>query len=152
MKIQLFLALILLVSVSLFSCKPNIEKPVINYNGFEVKEFKLDHVSLDLKLEIYNPNNIDIHQTKLNYELLIDGILLSEGNDIPLKLLAEKKTDISLPVILYYKEFLKTSKSLIAAFITGKESLPFVLNTEFEFDFLMIKIKIPKKITSEIKL
>ena len=55
------------------------ETPVVSFRNVEVRGLGLDGGSLDVVLNVYNPNGYKLEATRLSYSLMVDSVPVGSG-------------------------------------------------------------------------
>ena len=76
MKLKIF---ILLISLSLFSCKEFKEISVTKIEGFYINKLTTDNLEAEMKLKINNPNNIGFSIYPSEFDVIFSGISLGKA-------------------------------------------------------------------------
>jgi LEA14-like dessication related protein len=75
------------------------EEPVVTFKDVRVKGVGLQGGSLDVVLNVYNPNNFRIDATKLTYALMVDTLLFGSGElDSDFVVQKNDSTEVLLPL------------------------------------------------------
>ncbi len=95
--------------------------PVVQLKDVRVKGVGLNGGSLDLVLDVYNPNAYRLDATKLTYSLYVDTNKVAVGEVLQRVQLDDKKTtQVILPVTFTFREMLGAAKV-----ITGMGSVDY---------------------------
>ena len=71
--------LILLISLSLFSCKEFKEIKVTNVEGFYINKLTIENLEAEIKLKINNPNNTGFLIYPSEFDIVFSGIRLGKA-------------------------------------------------------------------------
>ena len=71
--------LILLISLSLFSCKEFKENKVTNVEGFYINKLTIENLEAEIKLKINNPNNTGFSIYPSEFDIIFCGIRLGKA-------------------------------------------------------------------------
>ena len=71
--------LILLISLSLFSCKEFKEIKVTNVEGFYINKLTIEKLEAEIKLKINNPNNTGFSIYPSEFDIIFCGIRLGKA-------------------------------------------------------------------------
>ncbi len=71
--------LILLISLSLFSCKEFKEIKVTNVEGFYINKLTIENLEAEIKLKINNPNNTGFSIYPSEFDIIFCGIRLGKA-------------------------------------------------------------------------
>jgi LEA14-like dessication related protein len=95
--------------------------PVVQLKDVRVKGIGMNGGSLDLVLDVYNPNAYRLDATKMTYNLYVDTNKVATGEVVQHVQLDDKKTtQVILPVTFTFKEMLGAAKV-----ITGMGSVDY---------------------------
>ena len=87
--------------------------PVVELKDVRVKGVGLHGGSLDVILDVYNPNSYRLDATKVTYTLFVDTNQVAMGEITKLVTLTEKtKSEVILPVTFTMNELLGAAKAL----------------------------------------
>jgi LEA14-like dessication related protein len=87
--------------------------PVVELKDVRVKGIGLQGGSLDVILDVYNPNNYRLDATKVTYTLFVDTNRVATGEITKLVTLTEHmKSEVVLPVSFTMQELLGAAKML----------------------------------------
>ena len=85
--------------------------PVVQLKDVRVKGIGMNGGSLDLVLDVYNPNAYRLDATKLTYNLYVDTNKVAVGEVVQHVQLDDKKTtEVILPVTFTFREMLGAAK------------------------------------------
>lgn len=103
------LVTLVLVAVAATSCKSlarqAMANPVVEVKDVVVKGMGTTGGSLDVILDVYNPNEFRMDATKITYELWVDSSRVADGAIDKVVTLGEKsRSDIIVPVNFTYNE------------------------------------------------
>ena len=100
--------------------------PVVELKDVRVKGIGIQGGSMDLILDVYNPNNYRLDTSRLTYTLSVDTAALATGEINKLVTLeAKKKTEVILPVTFSARELFGAAK-----IITQMGSLDYTVKGE----------------------
>jgi LEA14-like dessication related protein len=75
------------------------EEPIVTFKDVQVKGVGLSGGSVDVVLNVYNPNNFQLDATKLTYALLVDTLLFGSGElDSRFTVQRKDSTEVRLPL------------------------------------------------------
>ncbi len=87
--------------------------PVVGLKDVQVTGIGLEGGSLDVVLDVYNPNSYRLDATKLTYRLFVDSAALAFGEVDKLVTLEERKSsEVRLPVSFTLREVLGAAMAL----------------------------------------
>lgn len=87
--------------------------PVVELKDVRLKGIGIQGGSMDLVLDVYNPNNYRLDTSRLTYRLMVDtGSIASGAIDKLVTLEAKKKTEVILPVTFSAKELFGAAKMI----------------------------------------
>ena len=99
---------------------PLLKLPSLSISSLKLKQFSFTGASLELALQLKNPNPISLISNNLNYQLMVEGKeWISGGTQTPQKMQANNTSLITLPVTL---NFLQMGQS-VYQMVTGNSSL-----------------------------
>lgn len=94
--------------------KVAFKEPVVTFKDLRVEGIGLTGGSLDIVLNIYNPNKFRLDATRLTYRLLIDSTALGEGvYDSQFSVNEGDSTTVHLPIKLSYAGLASAGKALM---------------------------------------
>jgi LEA14-like dessication related protein len=90
-------------------------EPVVTFKNVRVNGLGLDGGSLDVVLNVYNPNGFKLDATRLTYQLLVgDSVRLGEGAlDGRFTVQKDDSTEVRLPVTFSYRGLGAAGQQLI---------------------------------------
>lgn len=111
MKTSLLLsALLVLFALGCSSLKKIVEPPKVDVTDVRLAQLKGDEATLEIVLEVYNPNGISVTVDKLQYDLQVNEKSVTSGVfDKDVKLAAKQNTVVAIPISVNYKDLLKTA-------------------------------------------
>lgn len=111
MKNSLFLGIVFALStLGCSSLKKIVEPPKVDVTDVRLAKLKGDDATLEIVLEVYNPNGISVTVDKLQYDLQVNEEQVTSGVfDKEVKLAAKQKTVVAIPISVNYKDLLKTA-------------------------------------------
>ena len=87
--------------------------PIVELKDVRLKGIGIQGGSMDLVLDVYNPNNYRLDTSRLTYRLMVDtGSIASGAIDKLVTLEAKKKTEVILPVTFSAKELFGAAKMI----------------------------------------
>lgn len=90
------------------------EEPVVTFKDLRVEGIGLSGGALDVVLNVYNPNQFDLHALKLSYRLLVDSTILGEGiYDSKFTVRTGDTTTVHLPISLTYSGLSVAARQLL---------------------------------------
>ncbi|MDA1082531.1 MAG: LEA type 2 family protein [Gemmatimonadetes bacterium] len=112
------LAAAILVVVGTAACatfgRQAFQNPTVELRDIQIREIGLDGGSLDLILDVYNPNSFRIDVTRLTYTLIADTSKVATGFVTKRVTLNSKAAnDVSLPVRFTMKELMGAAEVLL---------------------------------------
>ena len=88
--------------------------PTVELKNIEVRGIGLDGGSLNLKLDVYNPNDYRMDATRMTYTLLADTLQVATGAvDHRVTLAGKNHNDVTLPVSFSMKELMGAAQILL---------------------------------------
>lgn len=111
MKNSIFLGIVFALStLGCSSLKKIVEPPKVDVTDVRLAKLKGDDATLEIVLEVYNPNGISVTVDKLQYDLQVNEEQVTSGVfDKEVKLAAKQKTVVAIPISVNYKDLLKTA-------------------------------------------
>ena len=99
-RIFVYRSLALLTVVLLgWGCAAVFEQPELQFRGIRVNSIGYDGASLELLVDVFNPNSYRLGLERFSYDLAIEGISWGLGNtDAPLAVEARNSATIRLPL------------------------------------------------------
>ncbi|MDC7232080.1 MAG: LEA type 2 family protein [Spirochaetales bacterium] len=117
MKKLLRKAVILLVVLGCTACETVemlIQKPEVSVNSVQIQDISFNDITLNMELQVYNPNPVGIDLESFDYNLLIEENSLVKGlAGEGLALSAGGSSLINLPLTLSYEELYRSVSSLL---------------------------------------
>jgi LEA14-like dessication related protein len=91
------------------------EEPVVTFKNVQINGIGLDGGSLDVVLNVYNPNGFKLDATRLTYRLLVgDSVPLGQGAlDSRFTVQKDDSTEVRLPVTFTYRGLGAAGQQLI---------------------------------------
>jgi LEA14-like dessication related protein len=136
------------MSMAFTSCAlltKNLKDPEIKFMDLSVSSFSVDTVELDLKLNVKNPNDVDLEVNKITYGLALSGKPAAEGVFAKgAKVVAYGQSDLIIPLKFKYSTLGDILKSLVSNDLTKEYELKGAVDLGF--------ISIPFTKKGEIKL
>jgi LEA14-like dessication related protein len=114
-----WVAAVALVAVSAAACaslgRSVFSEPVVTFKNIRVNGIGLDGGSLDVVLNVYNPNGFRLDATRLTYRLLVgDSVPLGQGAlDSRFVVQKNDSTEVRLPVTFTYRGLGAAGQQLI---------------------------------------
>ena len=114
-----WLAGVALVAVAAAGCaslgRSVFSEPVVTFKNIRVNGIGLDGGSLDVVLNVYNPNGFRLDATRLTYRLLVgDSVPLGQGAlDSRFTVQKNDSTEVRLPVTFTYRGLGAAGQQLI---------------------------------------
>lgn len=111
MKKQILVSVIFaLFAIGCSSLKKIVEPPKVDVTDVRLAKLKGDEATLEIVLEVFNPNGISVTVDKLQYDLQVNDKQVTAGQyDKEVKLAAKQKTTVAIPIAVNYKDLLKTA-------------------------------------------
>lgn len=117
------------------------KKPEVKFSNARIAAFNSEGMTLDLDLDIFNPNGYGISYGAMEYRLnvqekdFLSGKLAQSGS-----LKAKETQKVTFPVVFKFADLLVLAKN-----ISG-DALPYALDATIPFDIPMVgEVKIPIK-------
>jgi LEA14-like dessication related protein len=138
------------VALVLTSCQkvPNLDKisdalqpylPTVSFQDLDLRTIDWEHVEVDLKFNVENPNPLQVKIASFSYDLALEGTQVLEGTQTDgFTLPAEDKATLTVPLSLTFSNI----KDLLGS-TRGKDELGFVLAGKLGFDTPAGVAKIP---------
>ena len=121
----------------LFGCaglEKHIQTPTVQYAGNRINNVSLHDASVDFLIRVDNPNPISLPIQGINYTLDINSKKMLSGSAQPgTQIPAKSGTDINLPVVIRYEEFLDGLQQLI-----DHDSFAYALKGEIDLGFFKV--------------
>ncbi len=107
-----------------------LDRPEIEYQGFQFDQISMEGITLLFDFEIDNPNNREIKAQGYNYELLLEGSSLVSGErDEELSIQGRDKSMFQVPVTFTYSELRDGFGSLL-----GEKEIDFEIKSDVNLD------------------
>ena len=91
------------------------ETPVVSFRNVEVRGLGLDGGSIDVVLNVYNPNGYSLEAKRLTYRLLVDSVPLGTGTiDQRFGVRGNDSTTVRLPVTFRYAGLGSAGRQLLS--------------------------------------
>lgn len=118
MHYSLFTRISIVVFVLSFAGCAGLEKhiqtPTVHFAGSKIKNASLYDASIDFLIRVDNPNPIALPIHGLNYTVDINGTKMLSGSAQPgTELAAKTDTELTVPVVVRYEEFLDGLQQLV---------------------------------------
>lgn len=107
------------------------EKPVFTFLQGELVETSQKHALVNFHFSAHNPNNAGLKNTKISYELYIEGKQLLNGTDIPFELIPNGDTEIIIPASIVYRDLYPLLGPLVKRIVSGKKTIPMTIVVVF---------------------
>lgn len=146
------------VITGLCSFSAGLKKPEIKYEKFEVKAVTLRKTTVDFIYSVNNPNHIGLNHISVSYKLYLDcrekprTPPFASGKDVKFDIKAKTVSPFILPLAINYEGFFKTAARLTKTVLSGKKTIPFVLETTFTLNLKILKFSIPLETKGELPL
>lgn len=128
--LSFFLILLFFTGCTALRDLANIQKPNLEYSNMSVQSINFNEAELLFNFDVNNPNPVGITASEYNYNFLVnDNSFLSGKQDSNVKIGANGKSVLQVPVTLKYSELLNTFNSLLRS-----SAFDYGLDTEFVFD------------------
>lgn len=106
------------------SCSSLMKDPQVNITHVDVADISSQDITLNLNINIINPNGIPISLKKVNYALNMSGKKVTEGIfDQAVKIPANGQSDVVVPVKFKFNSF----GDLVAGFLNKSASKEYEL-------------------------
>lgn len=116
--IKRHLLAMMLIIMTLSSCsmiKDHIKKPTLSYKQTEVKAISLTSVTLNVRMQLKNPNTFSISVKGVRYALNVHGKKVLSGHiSQQSKIVAMGETEIQLPLTIHYKDFVSGIQAMLS--------------------------------------
>lgn len=130
-------AIILVLSLHIFSCSSfeKLKDPEVKVTGVNVTDVGAQDLSVDLKLNIKNPNARTFSIGKIVYGLSLSGQAVTEGTyDKGIELPAEGATDVTVPLKFKYASL----NAIVNNFLNKTLTKDYILTGTVDFGPLSI--------------
>ena len=99
---MLFLSGVLVVAVASGGCLSTVfEKPELEFRGLRVGSIGLGGASIDVVVDVYNPNSYRLGLDRFTYDLTIENVRFGVGEtQVPLSVEGRSTTTVRLPLDL----------------------------------------------------
>ncbi len=123
----------------------DLKDPEVKFMDLSVSNMTADTVDLDLKLNVKNPNDVDLEVNKITYGLMVSGKPATEGVFAKgAKVVANGQSDLVIPLKFKYSTLGDILKSLVSQNFNKEYELKGAVDLGF--------ISIPFTKKGEIKL
>ena len=138
------------LALILTSCQkiPNLDKisdalqpylPTVSFQDLDLRAIDWEHVEVDLKFNVENPNPLQVKIASFSYDLALEGVHVLEGTQKDgFTLPADDKATLTVPMSLTFS----TIRDLLGG-TRGKDELAFALTGKLGFDTPAGVAKIP---------
>lgn len=155
------------ISASIFICavlcfcsfSTGLKKPVITFKKYEVKTVSFKDTTVDFIYSVDNQNSIGLNHISVSYELYLDCKVkpaktppFAAGKDVKFDIKAKTVSPFILPLTINYEGFFKSAAKLTKTVLSGKKTIPFVLDTTFTLNIKILKFSIPIETKGELPL
>lgn len=107
-----------------------LDKPSVSDYDISFKSLSLSAITLDVTLDVFNPNPVELDLNKFDYQLNIDDKpLLSGDQSSGLKVNAKGTTPVIIPIALKYDDILSIGSDLLK-----QDSIDYQFQSNFSFD------------------
>jgi LEA14-like dessication related protein len=147
-RISAALVIATALAVILFAtqCAAAFQKPELQFRAIRINSIGIDGASLDILVDVYNPNAYGLGVERLSYDLMIENVHWGVGStDLPIALDAGRSTTVRLPLQISWsrlgdvgRDALRTgsvnygvSGEMMVATSIGSRSVPFSKSGRF---------------------
>ncbi|MDH5300384.1 MAG: LEA type 2 family protein [Gammaproteobacteria bacterium] len=85
-----------------------MKKPELEFLDYKVQDVGLQRAHVDLLFKAHNPNHYQIDTFFVSYDFYLEGKLLAEGRHIPVALIPEGTSEITVPVVVSYSNLMNS--------------------------------------------
>lgn len=138
MHYSLFTRLSIIVFIVSFAGCAGLEKhiqtPTVHFAGSKIKSASLYDAAIDFIIRVDNPNPIALPIHGLNYTVDINGTKMLSGSAQPgTELAAKTGTELTVPVVVRYEEFLDGLQQLM-----HEESFTYAIKGDVDLGFFKL--------------
>jgi len=109
---------LLLVAAAQAACVAHLERPGVELLTAEVNEVDPEGATLLCRLEVENPNSVELSVERLRWQLSVEGRSVAEGDlSEPARVPARGRATVSLPARVRFQEL----PGLLNLLLSGKE-------------------------------
>lgn len=106
-----------------------VQKPEVTVSSVEIRSISFQNITLDMNLQLYNPNPIAVDLESFDYDFLIEETVFLRGNSSEgLNLAANGSSVITIPLTVDYKELYQAVSAM-----KGQDESAYRVDTGFNF-------------------
>jgi len=151
MKNALIFYLLIILSLTISSCI-SLDPPTVAYKDVQIKNLTIEETKIIFVLDVLNPNGIDLEADAYEYTLLIEDQELIKGKNPGFKLLANKKTEVLIPITFKFEKVFGSALKMAEYMLEGKSSIPYKFKGKFDVKAFNLVIPVPFESTGTIPL
>jgi len=149
------LALVFIVLLSLFifqSCE-DLEKPKLTYQSTNIKNISFEKIDFDVVFDLENINPVAINAITTDYEIYLNNRRFVGGKKALEEVPGRGKTQVVLPVTLFYADLFNGVANLVTAVGQGQKTIPYQVKGTLAAKIVgLIDFTVPIDQTAEIPL
>jgi len=111
--------------------------PELNYRDFEIRDLGLERIGVDLLFDAYNPGETEIDTFQADYKFFLKDQLVVQGDEIPVVLLPQTTTVLTVPVDISYADLYSTASTLFGEMRQGKRKVSGLVNVKIAGEYLI---------------
>lgn len=131
---KIYRACIVILLLALSGCAltklmtARLEKPTFTYTGSEPVEASQGQAMVNFLFSAHNPNEAELKNVYVSYELFVEGKKFLTGNDIPLELKPKSDTEIKVPAVIAYRDLIPVLGSVVQRLLSGQKTIPITID------------------------
>ncbi len=139
-RLSIFLAFLLFFPLLSGGCKHlgqylKPREPKVKFKRVAIKKISFDSLDVEFFFDVYNPNEIGIEFSSLEYQLDIDGSTLFRGRqNRGLSLKPKGRSELALPFGIVFQKFVKS----MVSFFQSKDDVPYRISLKLGFQLPII--------------
>jgi LEA14-like dessication related protein len=137
MKKTMTIALLLLLGLSscaLLKTLSHLKTPTFRYQTYHVKDVTVTKTDVDFVFACYNPNDLNLSNVSMDYDLFVEGKKLVAGKGIKVDLKAKDTTRITVPAEVVYKDVIRIAGATAEKIVLDKKSIPVRIDAVLHYD------------------
>ena len=162
--LAIYTVIIASCSLGKFKALSTFKQPKFEYQKNRVVAVGEKKVDVDLIFDVSNPNDMALDSIFANYELFIKDKSFIKGKDLQLKLIANGKSTVHVPVEVYYNNLLQGTSSVLKSVLNNDKKIPVTADVkifgELEFTHYLsttvsynkhidMSVPVPKKLLND---
>ncbi len=151
-KNLLTILLVCLPVIFITGCEDS-QKPVMTYQSTNVRSVSFQKIDFDVIYELENLRPVGIDKITADYEIYLNNHRFVSGQKTTAHLPGQGKTQVVLPVTLFYADLFDGATNLVSAITRGEKSIPYQVKGNLTGKFVgLVDFSVPIDQTAEIPL